>query len=42
MLYEVITYDWTLRSDGYEATNFGLLSGNLEWQKDISLRLVLV
>jgi Fe-S oxidoreductase len=33
-------YDWTLRSDGYEATNFGMLSGNLEWQKDLSLRLI--
>jgi Fe-S oxidoreductase len=33
-------YDWTLRTDGYEATNFGLLSGNLEWQKDLSLRLI--
>jgi len=33
-------YDWTLRSDGYEATNFGLLSGNLDWQKDMSLRLI--
>jgi len=31
---------WTLRSDGYEATNFGLLSGNLEWQRDMSLRLI--
>jgi Fe-S oxidoreductase len=33
-------YDWTLRTDGYEATNFGLLSGNLEWQKDLSLRVI--
>ncbi len=33
-------YDWTLRTDGYEATNFGLLSGNLQWQKDLSLRLI--
>jgi len=33
-------FDWTLRTDGYEATNFGLLSGNLEWQKDLSLRLI--
>ena len=32
--------DWSLRSDGYEATNFGLLSGNLEWQRDMSLRLI--
>ena len=24
---------WTFRSEGYEATNFGMLSGNVEWQK---------
>ena len=33
-------FDWTLRTDGYEATNFGLLSGNLDWQKALSLRLI--
>ncbi|MCG6877125.1 MAG: (Fe-S)-binding protein [Betaproteobacteria bacterium] len=32
--------DWTFRLDGYEATNFGLLSGNAEWQKDMSLKLI--
>jgi len=32
--------DRTLRSDGSEATNFGLFSGNLEWQKDVSLRVI--
>ena len=32
--------DWTFRSDGYEATNFGLLSGNREWQRDISCRII--
>jgi Fe-S oxidoreductase len=31
---------WTFRSDGYEATNFGLLSGNSDWQKDMSLKLI--
>jgi len=31
---------WTIRSDGYEATNFGLFSGNLEWQRDMSLRVI--
>ena len=31
---------WTFRSDGYEATNFGLFSGNLAWQRDMSLRIV--
>lgn len=32
--------DWTFRCDGYEATNFGLLSGNTQWQKQMSMRLV--
>ena len=32
--------DWTFRSDGYEATNFGLLSGNTAWQKDMSMKLI--
>ena len=27
--------NWTIRLDGYEATNFGLLSGNAQWQKDM-------
>ena len=31
---------WTIRSDGYEATNFGLFSGNLDWQRDMSLRII--
>jgi Fe-S oxidoreductase len=31
---------WTLRSDGYEATNFGLFSGNLDWQRAMSLKLI--
>ncbi len=31
---------WTLRSDGYEATNFGLFSGNLDWQRDMSMRMI--
>jgi Fe-S oxidoreductase len=31
---------WTFRSDGYEATNFGLFSGNLDWQRDMTLKLV--
>jgi Fe-S oxidoreductase len=31
---------WTIRSDGYEATNFGLFSGNAEWQRDMSLRII--
>jgi Fe-S oxidoreductase len=32
--------DWTLRSDGYEATNFGMLSGNGLWQKSMSMKLI--
>lgn len=32
--------DWTFRTDGYEATNFGLLSGNTAWQKDMSRKIV--
>jgi len=31
---------WTFRTDGFEATNFGLLSGNLDWQREISLRII--
>jgi Fe-S oxidoreductase len=31
---------WTFRTDGFEATNFGLLSGNLELQKKNSLRII--
>ncbi|HUL57536.1 MAG TPA: (Fe-S)-binding protein [Usitatibacter sp.] len=32
--------DWTFRTDGYEATNFGLLSGQEEWQREMSLKLI--
>lgn len=31
---------YTFRSDGYEATNFGMLSGNAQWQKDMSMKLI--
>ncbi|MBT8089003.1 MAG: (Fe-S)-binding protein [Gammaproteobacteria bacterium] len=31
---------WTFSTDGYEATNFGMLSGNLEWQKAASMKLI--
>ncbi len=31
---------WTFRTDGYEATNFGMLSGNTDWQKEASLKLI--
>jgi Fe-S oxidoreductase len=33
-------YSWTLSSKGYEATNFGLLSGNADWQRDMSMKLI--
>jgi Fe-S oxidoreductase len=32
--------NWTLRSDGYEATNFGMLSGNAQWQKDTTMKII--
>ena len=31
---------WTFRSEGYEATNFGMLSGNVDWQRDMSMKLI--
>ena len=31
---------WTVSSSGYEATNFGMLSGNREWQHDMSERII--
>jgi len=31
---------WTYRSEGYEATNFGMLSGNVDWQRDMTLKLI--
>jgi Fe-S oxidoreductase len=31
---------WTFRSDGYEATNFGMMSGNVEWQREMTLKLI--
>ena len=31
---------WTISSRGYEATNFGMLSGNVGWQRDMTLKLV--
>ena len=33
-------YTWTISSRGYEATNFGMLSGNAEWQRDTTRKLV--
>ncbi len=31
---------WPIRLDGYEATKFGMLSGNSQWQKDLSMKLI--
>ncbi|MGA7801644.1 MAG: (Fe-S)-binding protein [Gammaproteobacteria bacterium] len=31
---------YTFSTEGYEATNFGLLSGNTDWQRDMSLKLI--
>ena len=31
---------WTFRTDGYEATNFGMLSGNSPWQRDMSMKII--
>ncbi len=33
-------YSWTISSRGYEATNFGMLSGNVAWQRDMTRKLV--
>lgn len=31
---------WTFRTDGFEATNFGMLAGNLDWQKHSTKKLI--
>jgi Fe-S oxidoreductase len=31
---------WTFRKEGYEATNFGMMSGNVEWQKHSTMKLI--
>jgi Fe-S oxidoreductase len=33
-------YSWTVSTKGYEATNFGMLSGNVEWQRRMSMKLI--
>ncbi|MGB5164554.1 MAG: (Fe-S)-binding protein [Woeseiaceae bacterium] len=32
--------DWTFHSDGYEATNFGMMSGNVDWQRESTMKLI--
>jgi Fe-S oxidoreductase len=31
---------WTVSTRGYEATNFGMLSGNVDWQRHSSMKLI--
>jgi Fe-S oxidoreductase len=33
-------FSYTFRTDGYEASNFGMLSGNADWQREMSLKLI--
>ncbi|MEJ2645946.1 MAG: (Fe-S)-binding protein [Gammaproteobacteria bacterium] len=37
---EYLGLSYTFSTEGYEATNFGLLSGNADWQRDMSLKLI--
>ncbi|HVB48319.1 MAG TPA: (Fe-S)-binding protein [Burkholderiales bacterium] len=37
---EHVGESWTISTRGYEATNFGMLSGNREWQRDMSERVI--
>ena len=39
-ILNAMSVSWTIRSDGYEATNFGLFSGNVEWQRTMTLKLI--
>jgi len=32
--------NWTVSTKGYEATNFGMLSGNRDWQRDLTERVI--
>jgi len=31
---------WTFRTEGFEATNFGMMAGNAEWQKAATMKLI--
>jgi Fe-S oxidoreductase len=33
-------YAWTVSSAGYEATNFGMMSGNVAWQRQATMKLI--
>ncbi len=39
-VFKHVGLNWTFRSDGYEATNFGLFSGQVGWQREFSLKLI--
>jgi Fe-S oxidoreductase len=32
--------DWTFRTDGYEATNFGMMAGNVDWQRKSTMKII--
>jgi Fe-S oxidoreductase len=33
-------HSWTVSSAGYEATNFGMMSGNVAWQREATMKLI--
>ena len=33
-------YSWTISSRGYEATNFGMLAGSVEWQRAMTSKII--
>ena len=37
---EHMGYSWTLSSTGYEASNYGMLAGNEDWQRNMSMKLI--
>lgn len=39
-IFNHLGVSWTLRSDGYEATNFGMLSGNVQGQRNTSMKMI--
>lgn len=39
-IFNHLGVSWTIRSDGYEATNFGMLSGNVQWQRNTSMKII--
>lgn len=39
-IFNHLGVSWTIRSDGYEATNFGMLSGNVQGQRNTSMKII--